>query len=261
MTQRALITGCSSGIGRALAEELTRRGFDVIATARDPKTLDDLKVAARLPLDVTSDESVAQAVAAAGRIDILINNAGLGMWGPLEAVPLDAAQRLFDANVWGPVRMIKAVAPQMRTRKAGVILQISSAAGQVSVPLLGYYSASKHALEAMSEALRIELAAFGVRVAIIQLGAVTSSFGQNRVIATSPDYREVGEKLTAHLMAKRTVPTTSEDVSVAIADIIAEGATHIRYAATADAVKMIAARRAQSDDQWEEDILREIGVL
>ena len=116
---RALITGCSTGIGRATAVELMKRGHEVVATARRPEVLDDLDVTQRLALDVTSDASVAAAVAAAGEIDILVNNAGIGVGGPVEQVPIAEAQAMFDTNVWGAARMVQAVAPGMRDRSRG----------------------------------------------------------------------------------------------------------------------------------------------
>src|SRR3977135_2741879 len=111
---RALVTGCSTGIGRPAAVELTKRGFDVVATARRPETVEDLDVAATLALDVDSDDSVAAAVAAAGPIDVLVNNAGFGVVGPVEHVPLAEVRRMFETNVFGGIRMIQAVLPQMR---------------------------------------------------------------------------------------------------------------------------------------------------
>src|SRR5215472_14426792 len=139
---RALITGCSSGIGRAAATELTKRGYEVVATARRPQTLDDLDVAQKLALDVTSDASVAAACEAAGRIDVLVNNAGYGLEGAIEAVPLDDVRQVFETNVIGASRMIQAVVPAMRARGQGVVVNVSSVAGVVAGPLGGYYAAS-----------------------------------------------------------------------------------------------------------------------
>src|SRR4030095_16788026 len=130
MTKRVVITGCSSGIGRALASLLTGRGYEVIATARKLEALAGLDVAQRLALDVTSDASVAIAVAAAGRIDVLVNNAGVGLWGPVEAVGIEQAKALFETNVFGPMRVQNAVLPQMRARHDGIIIQVSSVAGR-----------------------------------------------------------------------------------------------------------------------------------
>src|SRR5436309_1857487 len=113
-TKRALITGCSTGIGRATAIELTARGYDVIATARRRETLKDLKVAETLELDVDSDASVRAALAAAGPVDVLVNNAGFGVEGSIETTPLDEVRRMFDTNVFGAARMVQAFVPAMR---------------------------------------------------------------------------------------------------------------------------------------------------
>lgn len=153
---RVLITGCSTGIGRAAAVELTKRGFEVVATARRPETLEDLDVADKLRLDVDDDASVKEAVAKAGQIDALVNNAGWGMHSPIEKTPLDEVRRMFETNVIGAVRTMQAVLPQMRERGSGVIVNVSSLAGLVSSPLGGFYSATKHALEAITEALHYE---------------------------------------------------------------------------------------------------------
>ena len=158
---RALITGCSSGFGRATAIELKARGHEVVATARRPETLDDLDVDARLALDVTDDASVAAAVAAAGQVDALVNNAGINVAGPVEKVPVDEVRRLFETNVFGALRMTQAVLPQMRARRGGTIVNVSSINGRVAQPLAGFYAATKFALEAMSEALHFEAGHFG----------------------------------------------------------------------------------------------------
>jgi NADP-dependent 3-hydroxy acid dehydrogenase YdfG len=115
---RALITGCSTGIGRATAVELTKRGFDVVATARRPETIEDLDVAERLALDVDDDSSVASCVKLAGAVDVLVNNAGFEVNGPIERVPVDEVKRMFETNVFGALRMIQAVVPSMRERAA-----------------------------------------------------------------------------------------------------------------------------------------------
>src|SRR5438132_1400181 len=193
---RVLITGCSSGIGRASAVELTKRGFDVVATARKPDTLEDLDVTDKLALDVTDDASIAAAVRAAGRIDVLINNAGFGVGGPIEKVPLDEIKRLYETNVFGCVRMIQAVVPQMRERGSGTVVNISSVAGRTSSPLGGYYSSSKFALEAISEALHFEIRHFGIRVIVIEPGGFQSSIGEKSPEPygiSDPPYDELAE--------------------------------------------------------------------
>lgn len=163
--------------GEPLQVELTMRGYDVVATARRPEVLDDLDVAQRLPLDVTEEASIRAAVAAAGEIDVLVNNAGIGVGGPIERVPLDRARVMFETNVWGPARMVQELAPGMRARRRGSIVNVTSLAGRVVGPLNGFYAASKWALEALSEAMNIELAHWGIKVIVIEPGFIpTPSF-------------------------------------------------------------------------------------
>jgi NAD(P)-dependent dehydrogenase (short-subunit alcohol dehydrogenase family) len=180
MSQTVLITGCSTGIGRDLAGQLTRAGYQVVATARHVQALNDVPAALKLPLDVTQPESVHQAVEKTlecfGRIDVLVNNAGYAVRGAVEEISDAQVQAMFDANVFGAMRMIRAVAPQMRKQKAGRIINISSIAGKRSTPANGTYSASKFALEALSDALRLELAPFGIQVVLIEPGSIKTHF-------------------------------------------------------------------------------------
>ncbi len=180
MSQVVLITGCSSGIGRDLAQQLTRSGYTVVATARKAESLNDLNVALKLPLDVTRPDSVDQAVAQTiqcfGRIDILVNNAGYAVRGAIEEVPVEQVQPMFDVNVFGAMRVIQAVVPHMRQRRSGRIINISSIVGQLVTPANGTYSASKFALEALSDALRLELAPFGIQVVLIEPGSIKTQF-------------------------------------------------------------------------------------
>jgi len=197
MSQRILITGCSSGIGRALAAELANRGHEVIATTRLGEGLEDLGVAHRLALDVTSTASVEAAAHAIGPVDVVVNNAGVTIWGAVEAPGEAEVQRLFDTNVFGPLRVLRAILPAMREQGHGAIYQISSAAAKRSTALLGHYAASKAALDAYSEALRIELAPFGIAVCIVSLGPVESSFGVNRREFTPPPSAELTHRANA----------------------------------------------------------------
>jgi NAD(P)-dependent dehydrogenase (short-subunit alcohol dehydrogenase family) len=171
---RVLITGCSTGIGRATAKHLTARGHVVIATARQVEALAGLDVALRLPLDVTDRGSIAEVVDAAGDVEVLVNNAGVLALGPVESFPIDEIRRLHETNVLGAVSMVQAFAPSMRARGHGTIVNVSSVAGRVVPPLMGAYSSTKFALEALSEAAALELGRFGVRVRVIQPGAVSS---------------------------------------------------------------------------------------
>ncbi|HSO11661.1 MAG TPA: SDR family oxidoreductase [Anaerolineales bacterium] len=195
-----LITGCSTGIGRNLAHRLAQSGYTVVATARQAETLDDLPAVLKLALDVTHAESVNDAVARTlhrfGRIDVLINNAGYTMLGALEEVSEEQTQRVFDVNVFGTLRMIRAVVPQMRSQRAGRIINISSIAGKLATPVNGTYSATKFALEALSDALRHELAPFGIQVVLIEPGAIKTHFdntaqayAQNILLNSASPYR------------------------------------------------------------------------
>jgi short-subunit dehydrogenase len=253
--KRILITGCSSGIGRALAVELGDRGHHVIATARNVETIRDLPAAQHLALDVTLFASVQTAVAYAGEIDVLINNAGIGMWGPVEAASESEIRGIFETNVFGPLRMAHAVLPQMRARRTGAIYQISSAVAQRSNALLGHYAATKAALEAYSQAMRIELAGFGISVTNVILGAVETSFGANRRNPRMDDYGAVIDAMSKRIQANRREPATATEVAGVIANSIDAGNAPMRLNASADAETLVAERRAMDDAEWERNSL------
>ena len=178
-----LITGCSTGIGLETALAFARKGDTTIATMRNVAKADALRKRAAdegveidvVALDVVDDNSVRTAVADVlarhGRIDVLVNNAGVGYGGPVETMPIDAARDLMETNFWGPLRMIRAVLPQMRERRAGVVINVTSTAGRIpGTPYEGLYAASKHGLGALSESLATELLPFTVRVVCIEPG-------------------------------------------------------------------------------------------
>jgi NAD(P)-dependent dehydrogenase (short-subunit alcohol dehydrogenase family) len=192
-----LITGCSSGIGRATALALHDAGHRVVATARRPETLDDLPPGiVRLRLDVCDPASVEAAVRDAGEktggITALVNNAGYGQSGPVEFVTEDQVRAQFETNVYGPLRLIRALLPSMRARGEGRIINVSSAAGRFSTPFLGIYCASKFALEAVSDALRVEVAPFGVKVVLIEPGPIETNFGDTAMHSVVDEVLEDG---------------------------------------------------------------------
>jgi NAD(P)-dependent dehydrogenase (short-subunit alcohol dehydrogenase family) len=251
---RVLVTGCSSGIGRALCADLVARGHEVIATARDAATLADVPVQARIDLDVTNSASVAAAVAAAGPVDVLVNNAGLTAWAPLEAMPIEVAQRVFDTNVWGTLRLVQAVAPAMRERGRGRIVNVSSASLR-GYPLLGLYVASKSAMESMSEALRLELAGFGVEVVLAIPAAVVTSFGQNRVpVEAAPDYRDFTERAFGFLQGMRGTALSAADAAALIADLVEVDDPPLRTPIGADAKRYVPQRHTVSDEDFEQTV-------
>lgn len=182
-----LITGCSTGIGRATAEHLVGRGYNVYATARRTETLAPLKARGckLLPLDVTDEESMHEAVAeverAEGAVGVLINNAGYSQSGAIEEISLDRVRRQYETNVFGLVRMCQLVLPGMRRRGAGKIVNISSMGGKLTFPGGGYYHSSKYAVESISDALRFEVKGFGVDVILVEPGLIRTSFADTAV--------------------------------------------------------------------------------
>lgn len=178
-----LITGASSGIGRSIAEFLNQRAYLVYGTSRNPDRVRDCSFPL-LALDVTSRESIETAVGRVmeekGRIDILINNAGVGITGPIEETPDEEIQKAFDTNYFGPLKMIKAVLPTMRERRSGLIINITSIAGYMGLPYRGIYSASKGALELTTEAYRMELKDFNVQMTNVAPGDFATNIAAGR---------------------------------------------------------------------------------
>jgi len=176
----ALITGCSTGIGRDLAQAMSVEGYRVVATARRVETLEEVNAAMRLSLDVSSESSAKAAVERIkevyGRIDILVNNAGYAVVGAIEELREAELKAMFEVNLFGALRMIRLVAPLMRERGSGAIVNISSIAGRISLGLNGAYSATKYALEAASCALRMELRPFGIDVIVVGPGSIGTRF-------------------------------------------------------------------------------------
>jgi NAD(P)-dependent dehydrogenase (short-subunit alcohol dehydrogenase family) len=252
---RVLITGCSTGFGRATAVELTKRGHEVLSSARRPETLDDLDVTEKLRLDVDDDASVAEVVKRVGRVDALVNNAGFGITGPIEHVPLPEFRRMFETNVMGAVRMIQAVLPQMRERGSGTIVNVTSLAGLVTGPLGGAYSATKHALEAVSEALHYEVGHFGIRVALVEPGFFETGFQgkEPRFGLDAPPYDELDrEWAVAFEKLRGGGPTEgAEPVAQVIADAVEGTEPKLRWPIGADAEMVLAARSSMDDETFE----------
>jgi short-subunit dehydrogenase len=255
MTKRALITGCSTGIGRATAIELTARGYDVVATARKPKTLDDLKVALTLPLDVDDQASIIAARNEAGPIDVLVNNAGWGVEGAIETAPMNEVERMFNTNVFGAARMIQAFVPQMRERGAGAVVNVTSTAGIASPPLGGYYAATKFALEAISEALHIEAGHFGVKVIVIEPGVIETNFGTNVLDhrAEPGPYSELWDvwQGAQEKLSNGEAAPGPELVASVIGDALESDRKQLRWPVGADAEMIAAARTGMNYDEFE----------
>lgn len=251
MAQRVLVTGCSTGIGRATAVELGARGYEVIATARRLDSIDDLPAALAVRLDVDDEASVRAAVAAAGHVDALVNNAGFGVVGPVETVPLEPVQRMFNTNVFGLLRMVQAVAPQMRARRSGTIVNVSSVAGRASTHLNGLYAATKHAVEAISEAMHHELTHFGIRTVVVEPGYVRSSWSASEQwLGVGAPYEELYRQVRAGDEASVQDASPPELVAEVIADAIESDGGPFRWPAGPDAELVLRVRSEVDDDTW-----------
>ncbi len=197
VSKAVLITGCSTGIGRATALGLARSGWTVYATARRPESLADLEQAGckTLALDVTDEQSMCAAVRhveqAEGAVGVLVNNAGYSQGGPIEQVSLEAVRRQFETNVFGAIRLTQLVLPAMRRQRWGKVVNVGSMGGRVTFPGGGLYHASKYALEAISDALRFEVRGFGVDVTLIEPGLIVTDFAQ-AAVATTATLNETG---------------------------------------------------------------------
>jgi len=254
-TARAIVTGCSTGIGRATALELAQRGYEVIATARRLETLSGLDVARTLVLDVDSDTSVAAVLADVGPVDLLINNAGVGVEGSVEEVPLDDVHRAFETNFFGAARMIQAFLPAMRTRGSGSIVNVTSVAGIAGPPLAGFYAASKFALEALSESLAFEVGHFGVHVMVVEPGGVATEFGTNMLDhrGLSGPYAPLAaqwEGATTTLRGGQESPGP-DVVARAICDALARAKPPFRLPVGTDAELVAASRASMSYDDFQ----------
>lgn len=259
-----LITGCSSGIGRETALHLAKAGHTVYATARRAESLEGLEEAGCRPLllDVTSQESASLAVAtvqeAHGCVDVLVNNAGYGQSGAIEAVSLDEVRRQFETNVLGYLRMAQLVLPAMRRKGAGRIINLSSVAGRVVMPGSGVYSASKFAIEALSDALRYEVREFGIHVVVIEPGPIRTRFTETANIqlpeaSGDPTYTSFHAAVAASDAQTDTSRLAGDAGEVAAAIQRAIEARHpkARYRVTMIARVLPALRAGLPDRAWD----------
>jgi NAD(P)-dependent dehydrogenase (short-subunit alcohol dehydrogenase family) len=261
-----LITGSSSGFGRAIAAAALERGDRVVATARRPEALDDLVASApdrvlAVGLDVTRPEQIAPAVAAAterfGGVDVLVNNAGNGSVGAIEEVDLGDLRTIMETMFFGPFALTQAVLPQMRERGGGAVVQISSMGGQLSPPGFGAYCSAKFALEAASESLAAEVAPYGIRVLIVEPGSFRTEFGGGRMHYSRDSglYAETaGENRAFIADVDGTQAGDPRKAADAIVTVLGEPDPPLRLALGGDAVDAIRAKhdRLRADlDAWE----------
>jgi NAD(P)-dependent dehydrogenase (short-subunit alcohol dehydrogenase family) len=239
---KIFITGCSSGFGLETARVFLNRGWEVVATMRKPNPellpkSDRLRI---LPLDVTNEASVRQAVAEAGDVDVLVNNAGFGAPAPVELTELAMAKALFDTNTLGTLAMVQAVLPAFRARRAGVIINVTSSVTLETLPLIGLYRASKAAVNAFTETLAVEVKPFGVRVHLVLPGrSPETRFGENALPhlrgRDNADYAPMIDSVLASMREASGPKTYSSDVTQAIWRIATDPSSPLRTAAGADA--------------------------
>jgi NAD(P)-dependent dehydrogenase (short-subunit alcohol dehydrogenase family) len=259
----AVVTGSSTGIGQASAVTLARAGHTVYATLRNPEggggELRAIAGQENLPLrlvalDVNSDESVRGAFAGmleeAGRIDVLVNNAGIGNGGAVEETPVEVFRAVMETNFFGTLRCTRAVLPGMRERGFGCIINVSSVAGRVSSSPQAPYSASKFALEALSEALAQEVKAFGIRVAIVEPGVIaTPIFSKSEAVPKATRYPHL-RRLNALFRASLENPVSPYLVGDKIRGIVDSGTWQLRHPVGPDAAGLMAWRASMTDEQW-----------
>jgi len=275
VSKAVLVTGCSSGIGEATARRLAKSGWTVYATARRPETIAGLQQAGcrTLALDVTDDASMSAAVAAVeeaeGAIGVLVNNAGYSQSGAIETVPMDAVRRQFETNVFGLVRLTQLVLPKMRAQRFGKIVNVGSMGGRLSFPGGGHYHATKHALEAISDALRFELRGFGIDVILLEPGLITTEFGE-AASASMAGVESSSEDPYAHFNATvgavtkgayegpmRRLGAGPDRVAKVIERAITRSRPPARITITPSAKFTILARRLLSDRMWDAAMRRQ----
>ena len=271
-TPIVLVTGASSGIGRATVEACAARGWSVAATMRRPEDAADLAMlpgVALLPLDVTSEESVASAVASVvtifGRLDAVVNNAGYAIDGVFEGADDSSIRRQFDTNVFGLMRVTRAAIPVMRRQGRGTIVQVSSMGGRVTFPLYSIYHATKWAVEGFSESLAFEVRPFGIRVRLVEPGAIRTDFyGRSRERIAPPagaGYEELFERCEGiSLSAGRQGGSGPEVVADTIVRAIADRGWRLRYPVAAPARKLMALRKALPEAWFLRLIRRRYGI-
>jgi NAD(P)-dependent dehydrogenase (short-subunit alcohol dehydrogenase family) len=233
-TKVALVTGISSGIGRATAGELAARGFRVFGTVRtaDASPLPDVTP---VVLDVRNDASVergvAEVLAQTGRIDVLVNNAGTSILGAIEETDTAQARDLFDVNFFGAVRMTRAVLPAMRAQRGGRLIFLSSVLGFLPAPFMGFYAASKHALEGYAESLDHEVRSLGIRAVLLEPGFMKTRLDKNSTVATGhiDDYGAARARVGASINASVAAGENPSIVAAAIAGAIEAPRPHLRY--------------------------------
>ncbi len=271
MSKTILITGASSGIGKATARLFQEKGWNVIATMRTPakeKELTTLDNVFLTKLDVQDQASIKEAVQQGierfGKIDVLLNNAGYGAYGPLEATPREKILRQFDVNVIGLLDVTKAILPHFRENKDGVIVNISSVGGKMTFPLGSLYHGTKFAVEGISEALSFELEQIGCKVKIVEPGMINTDFGGRSFDFNNDEslveYQELIQKLFAAMETFTANASEPEVVANVIYEAATDGTDQLRYTAGEDAKMLMENRKKFSDAEFIGGLKSQIGL-
>ncbi len=271
MSQTIIITGASSGIGKATAKQFQAQGWNVVATMRNPASgselaaLDNVLVTRLDVTDASSIEETAQnAIDHFGTIDALLNNAGYGAYGPLESFDMNRIRRQFDTNVIGLLAVTKSVLPHMRAQKSGVIVNISSIGGQMTFPLGTLYHGTKFAVEGLSESLHFELETIGVKVKIVEPGMIATDFsGRSFDFANDPpidEYQGIIQQFMGSMSNNPIPPSPPELVAEVIWNAVTDGTDQLRYRAGADAEMLLTNRKAADDATFIGGIKQQLGL-
>ena len=274
MDKVALVTGSSSGIGFETSLALARNGYHTFATMRnlgkDEKIKqiiekEDLSVEI-LELDVDNEESVNRAIKTVsekkGRIDVLVNNAGYGMWGTVEDVSIDEFKKQFETNFFSIIRLIQKVAPIMRKQNSGNIVNISSVAGRIGFPVSPAYISSKFALEGLSESLRFELMPFGINVIIIEPGVIKTNFFDSMKLSEKSQedstYKEITDKVISGVKMMAEMGTSPKEVADTIIKALKDEKPLPRYVVGNDAMMFLEAKKMKTDAEFENYLKKEL---
>lgn len=267
MQKVVFITGGSSGIGKAIGEYLFHKGYTVYGTSRNPEKISN-SIFPLIALDVRNSTSIRQAiekvVSTTGSIDVLINNAGVGITGPIEEIPSDEIKNNFETNFFGPIEVIKAVLPHMRRQKSGLILNITSIAGYMGLPYRGIYSASKGALEIVSEAISMEVKHFGIKVVTIAPGDFATNIAAGRYHAPVLDdsaYKTLYGNTLKQMDEHVDSGSNPDEMAIAIYQIIKNSNPKLHYKVGAFMQKFsIILKRILPDRVYENMLLKHYGL-
>lgn len=272
MEKVAVVTGSSSGIGFETSLALAREGYYTFATMRDTKKGNLIKETAKkenlkleiLELDVDKSESVQNAInkiiKEKNRIDVLVNNAGYGLFGCLEDISMNELKAQFETNFFGAVRLSQAVIPLMRKQKSGIIVNVSSVAGRIGFPVSPAYISSKFALEGLSESMRYELSPFGINVIIIEPGVIKTNFMSSTKKSIKPDsvYRDITNKVISGITMMAEMGTSPQEVARTITNAIKSENPQPRYVVGNDAAMFLEAKKSKTDLEFENYIKKEL---